>query len=333
MTAPVAGEARVKSILCGVDFSRESRVALQYAVVLARLNDAALTTMYVDDPILLAAAAAGYDSTLLQQSGTTALRQLLKRVGIAPGEARLMGTLTAIGRPADEIVKAARRLGPDLIVLGTHGRSGVARVVFGSTTAQVLRQAPAPVLAIPPASSRPGERWPAGPVLAAIALGPGDREHVAAAAALARQFGVSLVLVHVVDAPVVPPWSRSELRESDRQRLASARRRMRRLASQASVAPEDCCVLAGDAVSEITAVAVQRKAAVITMMLRAGHGILGRRQGTQTYRLLCGSSIPVLAFTHFEKAARRTVRGESTLTESVTNTGGRHVRRRSHQTL
>jgi nucleotide-binding universal stress UspA family protein len=304
MGAP-AHDDRLQSILCGVDFSRESRVALRHAVALARLNNACLTTMYVDDPMLVAAAAAGYDTTLLQQSATGEVRQLLKRLGIAPEERHLSGVVTAVGRPADEIVKTARRLGADLLVLGTHGRSGAAKVLFGSTTAQVLRRAPAPVLAVPATAVWPGGDWPDGPVLAAIAPGPGDREHVASAAALARQFGVGLILVYVVDAPVVPPWSRIEPSEADRKRLASARRRMRRLAAEASVQPQDSCVLFGSPVSEIAELAAERGVAVITMMLRAGHGILGPRQGTQTYQLLRASPTPVLAFTVAKSPARR----------------------------
>jgi nucleotide-binding universal stress UspA family protein len=304
MPVSVHGD-RLQSILCGVDFSRESRVALRYAVALARVNNASLTTMYVDDPVLTAAAAAGYDTTLLEQGATREVRQLLERVGVAAAEAHLNGIVIAVGRPAAEIVKAARRLSADLIVLGTHGRSGAAKVFFGSTTAQVLRHAPAPVLAVPATAMWPDSSWPDAPVLAAIAPGPGDREHVASAAALARRFGVGLILVHVVDAPVVPPWSRREISASDRRRLASARRRMRQLAAEASVQPQDSCVLFGSPVSEIAELAAERGVAVITMMLRAGHGILGPRQGTQTYQLLCASPTPVLAFTIAKSPARR----------------------------
>jgi nucleotide-binding universal stress UspA family protein len=52
------------------------------------------------------------------------------------------------GKPADQIIAAAREWRADLIVLGTHGRSGVARVILGSTAEGVMRGAPCPVVAV-----------------------------------------------------------------------------------------------------------------------------------------------------------------------------------------
>ena len=57
-------------------------------------------------------------------------------------------TLTASGVPYREIVRAARETGAGLIVLGTHGRTGVEHVIFGSTAEKVVRMAPCPVLSV-----------------------------------------------------------------------------------------------------------------------------------------------------------------------------------------
>lgn len=62
-------------------------------------------------------------------------------------------TMLASGIPYREIVKAAREKGADLIVIGTHGRTGVEHVLFGSTAEKVVRTGPCPVLTV-----RPGER-------------------------------------------------------------------------------------------------------------------------------------------------------------------------------
>lgn len=60
-----------------------------------------------------------------------------------------------IGEPADEIVARARELRPDLLVLGTHGRSGFERLLIGSVAADVVRHAPSNVLVLPPGAAAP----------------------------------------------------------------------------------------------------------------------------------------------------------------------------------
>ena len=62
---------------------------------------------------------------------------------------------TAMGRPAREIVKAARAENADLIVMGTHGLTGVRRLMLGSVTEEVLRTVTVPVLAVPQRIARP----------------------------------------------------------------------------------------------------------------------------------------------------------------------------------
>ena len=59
-----------------------------------------------------------------------------------------MSTLLASGDASDAIVDTARKIGADLIVIGTHGRTGVRRMLLGSVAETVLRAAPCPVLAI-----------------------------------------------------------------------------------------------------------------------------------------------------------------------------------------
>lgn len=64
-----------------------------------------------------------------------------------------VATMLAAGIPHKEIVKAARETGADLIVIGTHGRTGVEHVLFGSTAEKVVRMAPCPVLTVRPGGS------------------------------------------------------------------------------------------------------------------------------------------------------------------------------------
>jgi len=101
--------AGFRSVLCAIDFSEQSRQALRYAAVIAERGDAALTVLYVNDPLLIAAAAVAlHDRELAKRSA----RELQEFVGA--GLAGHSGTRFAvksrvtIGSPSEEILKVAK---------------------------------------------------------------------------------------------------------------------------------------------------------------------------------------------------------------------------------
>ena len=128
------------SVVCPVDFSEPSRAALGYAAAIAGHFGARLTIVGVDDPLLTeVAAATGRVPSLAEESKDELRRfcgETLARVG--PG-ARTVEYLVASGKPTIEILRVAREVGADLIVMGSRGRSGVRKMFFGSTTERVLR--------------------------------------------------------------------------------------------------------------------------------------------------------------------------------------------------
>jgi nucleotide-binding universal stress UspA family protein len=144
-----------RSILCPVDFSRHSREALRQAASIARRPGGRLIVIYVDDPLLVQAAARGYNAPAVMRDTRRELERFVARsLTAAPGRSAPTTVVSAFGTPDVEIVKAARRLRCDLIVIGTHGRRGVARLFLGSTAQGVLKRSGVPVLAIPPTRRR-----------------------------------------------------------------------------------------------------------------------------------------------------------------------------------
>jgi nucleotide-binding universal stress UspA family protein len=289
-------DAGYQSILCAVDFSPPSSAALQMAADIARRAGGHLTALCVEDPLIdSGAAAAGYNTTLLRTSTLKQLEQLVKRVtrpiGL-PSDAWSVETL--IGKPAPVIMTFARRIDSDLIVMGTNGRRGPAKLFLGSVTETVLRRTPAPVLVV--AKSRPGRaalKLYARPVLGALDLGPNDRtdaRRMARAAAVLG--GGSLTLLHVIrrvpDLLGAPP----ALDPYHYRHLVAARKRLERLAEEVGARSR---VDLGIPEDEIAAIAKEIKAGVIVLALCRGRGLFGRRQGTMTYRILCASPTPVLA--------------------------------------
>jgi nucleotide-binding universal stress UspA family protein len=284
-----------QSILSAVDFSPQSSAALQMAAELTRQSGGHLTALYVEDAsVSLGAAAAGYDKTLLRKSNLGQLERLMDRIARSAGlRPDAWSVESLVGKPATDIVKFATRTGADLIVMGTNGRRGPAKLFFGSVTQTVLRRTSTPVLVV--ARSRPKRsalKRRAYPVLAAVELGPDDRADAKRMARAAARIGGRLTLLHVVRRvpdllgmpPLVDPYHHRQLNE--------ARKRLKEIADGVGAASR---VVLGIPEDEITTTASEMKAGLIVLALRRGRGLFGPRQGTTTYRILCASTTPVLA--------------------------------------
>lgn len=140
-----------RRILCPVDLSEASAGALRAASALARRHDATLTLLHVDVIPGSAIPEALLDTppALASDLSSTADRPILEWKARAErlGAPRVQAYRT-VGTPAQEILALARRDAFDLVVLGTHGRTGLGRVVMGSVAEEVVRRAPCPVLTI-----------------------------------------------------------------------------------------------------------------------------------------------------------------------------------------
>jgi len=152
-----------KKILAPIDGSRESNKGLDEAVRLAAANKAKLRLVHViDESMAFVAAESGAGVNLLLDALERSAKQALaaaqarvRRKGLNP-ESALLENPT--GRVADRIVEQARRWHADLIVMGTHGRSGFDRLLIGSNAELVVRHSPVPVLLVPARGARRGSR-------------------------------------------------------------------------------------------------------------------------------------------------------------------------------
>ena len=146
------GAGRARRILHPSDFSSASRAAFAKAVDMAKADKAELLIAHVvgyPAPVL----SDGYISPKIYDDLTRSMRadgqkQLDKLIAKAKaGGARARGVLLE-GMPADAINRAARSQRADVIVIGTHGRTGLARLFMGSVAERVVGGAPCPVLTI-----------------------------------------------------------------------------------------------------------------------------------------------------------------------------------------
>jgi nucleotide-binding universal stress UspA family protein len=140
-------------ILVPIDFSPHSKDALRYAVSLARRFHASIHLVYVVEPTIYPADL-GFGQVVypvfedeLIEKGNQELRNLLKdEVGTATGSTAIVRT----GKPHQEILLEARERKVDLIVMATHGHSGVEHMLFGGTAERIVRHAKCPVLTVRP---------------------------------------------------------------------------------------------------------------------------------------------------------------------------------------
>ena len=143
---------RVHKILVPTDFSEPSGKALAYGQTLARQFGASLHLLHaVEEP--LTQGWEGYSlpivlPTLREQAMAEAGRRLEEAVPKAERDRNATELVVRLGDPSREIVRFAKERGIDLIVMGTHGRSGVAHLLLGSVAEQVVRSAPCPVLTV-----------------------------------------------------------------------------------------------------------------------------------------------------------------------------------------
>ena len=144
---------KVEKILAPTDLSELSRVGLEYALELARGWGAQVIVYHVANAAELASYKAHSIDDLLTKHQETLgkflsqnFAELLSRVDVRQK--------VEIGSPATNIVDEAERERSDLIVMSTHGRTGLAHVLIGSVTAQVVRNASCPVFSIHPPRSK-----------------------------------------------------------------------------------------------------------------------------------------------------------------------------------
>ncbi len=139
-----------RRICCPVDFSEASRAALREAAELARRFGAELVLLHVVEPAGPAGSELAFAPPRARRGDAAGVSPLAEWEAEA---VKVVGprveSLELSGSPAEEIVRFAAEGGCDAVVLGTHGRTGFRRLVLGSVAAQVVRDAPCPVVVVP----------------------------------------------------------------------------------------------------------------------------------------------------------------------------------------
>lgn len=197
-----------KKILVPVDFSECSKPALGYAGRVARAVSGEISLLHVSEvPEFVPRVLPGEGFLDRQGLAEVVERRAREELGTFVRDAEqldipIASAILASGVPSHAIVETARRERSDLLVLGTHGRTGFSHVMLGSVAERVVRHAPCPVLTV-----RPGTRPPAQ--IKKLLVPVDYSEHSSAsfryASELARTLHAELDVVHVWDRPTYVP--------------------------------------------------------------------------------------------------------------------------------
>jgi universal stress protein A len=281
----------VRSILCPVDFSEQSRQALLWASAIAQYRGGEMTVLSVVEPLRAQAAGIPPGVDLAREETEPRLREFVEAT--LPERARQslhVRMEVTVGDPSEAILQTSRRRKAGLIAIGTHGRGGFRKLLLGSTTEKVLRQTEWPVLAVPAgAVTAPAVEHP-GVQLRRILLATDFRESAMAATQwagdLASEISVPLVLAHVVEPVVVPPRWQALVADFESDRVASGQRMLARLSAGFRDTHTDCVVSIGHPADTIASLAVEHAAGLVVMGLADPEDSEPCNPGSIAYRVL-----------------------------------------------
>jgi nucleotide-binding universal stress UspA family protein len=287
-------------VLCPIDFSESSAGSLRYAALIAGHCGTRVLVLAVEDPRLTEAADLGTGVLWTPDDCTLEMQKFATRaLGPDPASLARLEHVVAVGKPAAEILRVARERSCGLIVISTHGLTGVRKLFFGSTTERVLRETPCPVLLT--SGTSPGHigvpdlKGVIGRILIPVDLSEASLPQAQIARALGQALGVPLILVHVVEPLRSRLAARLHLVGVEADRRAVAEDGLNELAESVACNPRpETLVVYGEPAEELAKVARDRQAGLIVMGLH-GSPLLGPHMGSVTYRLLCLSSSLVLA--------------------------------------
>ena len=291
-----------KQIICPVDFSESSVRAFAHAAAIARWYDAQLTVLHVVptfEPMQVRGDLGEPVRVVTPMPREQVLEEMSRSLNLAAVSPRATPIAEA-GDPQTTIIDQALSKKADLIVMGTHGRRGFKRLLLGSVTEAVLREAPCPVLTVPPhAPAGVSQTVTFKRILCPIDFSPSALQALGFALDLARQADGRVTLLHVVEwlAEEEPRASAHfNVPEYRRYMVEDAQERLRNLVAEESrtwVEIDDVVVF-GRAYREILRAAESKPADLIVMGAQGRGGIGLALFGSTTQQVVRGAMCPVL---------------------------------------
>ena len=294
----------IQNVLFACDFSSSSNRAMGYALDLAQRCDATLHFLHIHEvslgPFVKGDPAPQIDDPQLPRRFEERCREELATCSSTPDDDHLRFLARRSSAAAPVIVEAAKKRDIDLIVMGTHGRRGVQRAVFGSTAEEVLRTAPCPVLTARGTDDEPASPQDADSIqrlVVPIDFSDASRAALRYAARLASAYSAPMTLVHAVQLPRLPAAYGIDVAETNLEEVqARSRSTLEEWGGEVDVAADklSTVVTTGDPASTILETASTPEA----LLVMATQGLSGLKRavlGSVAESVLRRAVGPVLA--------------------------------------
>lgn len=291
-------------VLCPLDFSETSLRATTYAKAFAHWHGATLTLLHVVPTLDTAIEpAVGMDEAerILMATSRDAVLAELRRLPGPPVQNDRTSLVADSGVVHTTILRHAATLPADLLVMGTHGRSGFSRLFLGSVTERVVRNAPCPVLTVPPAPGT-GTALPVvfKNILCGVDFSPASIAALQWALELGRQSGGRVTVLHAIEflhEPEPSPFLDLDLAKYHRQAI---KRAGEWLHARLSGEPQTWCaidevVVVGRGAQQLLSRSADGGADLIVMGAQGAGGIELMLSGSTSQPVLRGATCPVLS--------------------------------------
>ena len=275
-------------ILLATDFSPVSELALHYSLTIARRNRSRMYLAHVVRPEAYQVLAPEARQRALDEAWREAHRHMTDLLIAGHLDGIEHQVIVEQGEIWEVIAKLVQDLTVNLIVVGTHGRSRLGKLLLGSVAESIFRQSPCPVLMVGPKAN--AEVPEAGPqrILFSTGFSGHSLRAGSAALSLAQRQGAELILLHVI-AEEVDPTVRPA-----RQRAAVDRMKELIPAGVHLEKPPQFVVEFGTAAERIQAVAAERSADLIVLGVRQPVGFARRLKWATAYEVVSNAPCPVL---------------------------------------
>jgi nucleotide-binding universal stress UspA family protein len=201
----------LNKILVPTDFSPLARKAAIHAYSLAEQFGAELTLLHVTEPVSFAPPYFPLEAikelqATRQEAAADALAGFITEMSALPGAKTVTcRSMVVEGNAASEADRVARECGADLIIIATHGYTGINRPWLGGTTERAVRHAPCPVLVVREKEGHPVPQTGPKNILVPLDLSERSLKSLRYAVAFARQYGAKLTLLHVLEPSAYTP--------------------------------------------------------------------------------------------------------------------------------
>ena len=288
----------ISHILCPVDFSEFSRRALDHAIAMARWYDARLTMLHV----FVNMGAVDLPPIELGEEGRERLLADMRRFAVAPPDPPISLLILEAPDTHREILHQIDALHADLLVIGSHGRTGFERLLLGSVSEKLIRKAACSVMVVPrgaPDAARGGAvRF--SRILCPVDFSEGSLAALAYAFSIAQEANARLTIMHAIEVP--PELAEDPVSPSFNIDAIHAAARAARLQRLRELVPEsartyctvETTVREGAAYDQILNVAAEQESDMIVMGVHGRGAINLLVFGSNTVRVTRAATCPVL---------------------------------------